>query len=120
VAGLVKRSRARWPRKNRLTRSEDIRMTIRQGQCLPGGWFRLFFRHGHVGTPRFAVSVRKTVGQAYFRNRERRRLRESLRTMRHLWPERGWGVVVIDRAAPPQVTAGKRQDIIRKLLEQVN
>ena len=108
--------RARWPRSDRLTRNDDIRLTIRRGNCVTGGWFRLFFWRGSPGTTRFTVNVRKKVGNACTRNRQRRRLKESLRLARYLWPERGWGVIIIDRPAPPGLTGQKRQDIIDRLL----
>ncbi len=110
----------RWPRAVRLSRNEDIRRTIRRGRCFPGDGFRFFFWPQPPScSVRFAISVRKKVGNACKRNRERRQFREALRISRRLWPRQGWGVVVIDRPSASFLTWSKRQETIGKLLAQV-
>ena len=109
----------RWPRATRLNRNEDIRNTIRRGYCFPGDGFRFFFwPQPPSNRIRFAVSVRKKVGNACRRNRERRQFREILRTSCGTWLGQGWGVVVIDQPADPRVTWNARHQTFGKLLER--
>jgi ribonuclease P protein component len=102
----------------RLTRSDDIRATISQGRRADGGWFRLYFWPKPPGPTRFAVSIRKKVGNACVRNREKRRLKESLRITQTHWPANGWGVVIIDRPMPDSLSGAKRNEIVAGLLAQ--
>ena len=111
--------RARWPRAVRLTRGDDIRATIQYGQRAHGGWFRLFFRPDHAVPMRFAISIRKNVGNACTRNRERRRVKESLRLSRRHWPPNGYGVLVVDRPDPEGLSGLKRNEIVAGLLEKI-
>jgi len=110
--------RARWPRAVRLTRSDDIRATLSHGRRAGGEWFRLYFWPKPPGQTRFAISIRKKVGNACVRNREKRRLRESLRVAQKHWPTHGWGVVIIDRPMPDGLSGAKRNEIVAGLLAQ--
>ena len=94
--------------------TEDSEMAL-----LKTAWFRLLYRPNPSLPLRFAVSVRKKVGNACQRNRERRQIRESLRQARELWPQYGWMVVIIDRKSPPHLTGTERQAIIRGLLSRI-
>jgi len=107
-----------WPRGCRLNRDDEFRLALRHGKSYFGGWFRLRFWPDPIGEARFAISVRRSVGNACARNRARRQLRESLRVARPRWPRRGWGVVIIDRPTPARLSGAERQRTVEQLLDR--
>jgi ribonuclease P protein component len=119
VSGARTPQGARWPRRVRLTRAEDIRATLRHGRRFSGAWFRLVFWHKPTGLTRFAISIRKKVGTACERNRQKRYIREALRLSKDSWPPQGWGVIIIDGPAPKQLSGEQRIRIITEILDDV-
>jgi len=108
----------RWPRCCRLTQDDDFRQVLRHGHSFAAGWFRLLFWPDPLGRSRFAISVRRSVGNACARNLARRQLRESLRLAQSRWPQHGWGLVIINQPTPGQLSGAERQAIVERFLDR--
>lgn len=71
--------------KYRLKKSFEIEELIKKKNVLGNNWFVVYFGESDEPTPKIAISVSKRLGNAVFRNREKRILREIIRKNIHLF-----------------------------------
>ncbi|MEW5701610.1 MAG: ribonuclease P protein component [Candidatus Zixiibacteriota bacterium] len=74
-------------------------------------------RPAHLaGMPRFAFVVSRRAGPAHVRNRIRRRLRESVRTQRELWPAAMAVIYITDSGEAARVSFASLREQVRESL----
>ena len=81
-------------RKQRLTKQSDFATVYRKGRAFAHPLLALRLFPNQLSYSRYGFAVGKTVGKAGVRNRVKRRLRESVRS---LPVQAGWDIVVIAR-----------------------
>jgi len=84
------------PRQERLRLERDFVRVFPEGVSLQNDLFTVIYRKNDLEFNRIAIVVRKKLGKAHDRNRIKRWVRESYRTMK---PElaKGYDIVVIPR-----------------------
>jgi ribonuclease P protein component len=87
-----------FPKSVRILKSKDYQRVYQAGRRKAGRFLQLFYCSNHLDWSRFGISVSKRFGKAFQRNRLKRRIRESLRTNRSLWPS-GWDVIIHPRSS---------------------
>ena len=101
----------RFPRRHRLKSPLTIRTITRFGRRLSGDGFMVYWsakpdgpgtRQDATG-PRMAFVVSRHCGPAHRRNRIKRRLRESVRLNRSVWPHVSNNPDIVFRATGPEV-----------------
>jgi ribonuclease P protein component len=91
----------RFPRSSRLLRRAEYDAVYSEGRRRSGREFTIFLRPNGLDITRFGWSIKKALGNAVWRNRIRRRLREILRLHRGEIAQ-GWDIVI-----HPRNSAGK-------------
>jgi ribonuclease P protein component len=106
-------------RANRLSRSRDFDAVYRHGRSASSRFLVLYwFDQEEPSTPRFGLSVPKSVGNAVTRNRVKRQLRE-------LWSERlervpaGQDYVLIVRPGVAEATAANGFEWLGERVDEV-
>jgi ribonuclease P protein component len=73
------RRRFRFTKRERITDPQDFRRVMKSGKRLPSRNFILFSQKNENQFHRLGIVVKKEVGQATYRNRAKRYLREFFR-----------------------------------------
>ena len=71
-----------FPKSYRLKNSRSVRKVFEKGKYLPLGPIGVKYIIGETKTSRFSISINKKVGNAPFRNRIKRFVREAVRNER--------------------------------------
>jgi ribonuclease P protein component len=87
-------------RRQRLTRSSDVQRVRKSGRSFAHPLAVLVTRRNELDRSRFAVGAGRTLGGAVRRNRAKRRLRATLRSLAPLIVP-GWDVLLLARDATP-------------------
>ena len=108
------------PKANRLKRKEDFQAVFQRGQAVANRQFVCYtLRDSSLTGRRIGVSVSKKVGKAVVRNRVKRLMRESVRSMLDELPE-GIDVVVIARVSAKDLDYHKTLQSLRHLFRKAN
>jgi len=89
--------RLNLPRNCRLVRRSEYDLVYREGRRRTSREFTIFLRPNGLEISRFGWSIKKALGNAVWRNRIRRRLREILRLHRQEIAT-GWDIVIHPRS----------------------
>lgn len=103
----------RLGRRQRLTRSSEVREAFAQGQSFAGRFMVMWLRRGANANLRLAVVSSRSIGGAVARNRARRRLREVFRRNRY----RLHGAVDVVLVARRAVLAARWDDLVDDLMD---
>uniref|UniRef100_A0A832I830 Ribonuclease P protein component n=1 Tax=Pseudothermotoga hypogea TaxID=57487 RepID=A0A832I830_9THEM len=85
-----------FPRQERLRLKRDFDRVFREGVSLQNELFTVVYAKNGLDFNRIAIVVRKKLGKAHDRNKIKRWVRESYRTMK-LEIAKGYDIVVIPR-----------------------
>lgn len=87
-----------FPRQERLRLKRDFDRVFREGSVLQNDFFTVIYVKNEFDFNRIAIVVKKKLGKAHDRNKIKRWIRESYRTMK---PEiaKGYDIVIIPRKA---------------------
>lgn len=85
------------PRSNRLRSNRDFELVLRRGRRYGGAYFNLWIFPGEQAFTQIGITTSRKVGNAVRRNRYRRLLRESLRSVLPKVAS-GYKIVVVVRA----------------------
>jgi ribonuclease P protein component len=85
-------------RRFRLTRSEDFSQARRDGKSFSNKLFKVILYPNDTSSLRFGIITGKSLGNAVTRNRCKRLMRESIRSIINSVQE-GWDVIIIVRQA---------------------
>jgi ribonuclease P protein component len=104
-------------RRHRLISSTDFKRVRRKGRSYAHPLVVLSTRPSGMPETRFGITVSRSLGGAVRRNRARRRLRE---TVRSLLPRvrGGYDVVLVARPALAEATASALQDAVLDLFHR--
>lgn len=103
----------RLGRRQRLTRSSEVRDAFAQGRSFAGRFMVMWLRRGPNANLRLAVVSSRSIGGAVARNRARRRLREVFRRNRY----RLHGAVDVVLVARRALLGARWQELIDDLME---
>jgi ribonuclease P protein component len=106
---------ARFRPHQRLRRGSDFRRVLRAGRRLSGPLFVLVAVAGERSTSRLGLTISRRVGKAVVRNRVRRQLRESFRTI-PVDGECSFDVVLIPK---PEIVGRSQAEIDREYRERL-
>jgi ribonuclease P protein component len=94
-----------------LTGKRDFELVFKEGVCLASQYLVIYARMNQLNIKRLGLSVSRKLGSAVMRNRIKRLLRESMRTVLEEIPS-GCDVVII---AKKSSTKGRLDDFTRDI-----
>lgn len=104
-----------FPKSKRLRSNEQFRTVLSRNLCTSNGLFTLYMAENGCNYPRLGVSVSKTCGNAFVRNRLKRLSREVFRRNQPKIPV-GFDYVII---ISPRAVKSDKMCNMRKLTEQL-
>jgi ribonuclease P protein component len=90
----------------------DFRRAYHRGKCVVCPLFAMYINKTRGSTVRLGVTVSKKYGNAVKRNRARRIIKEAVRSVRPIMPQRGYDIVIVART---RLKSARMQDVSRAL-----
>lgn len=108
-----------FPKSARILKSKDYQRVYEAGQRIAGQMLQLFYCSNQLNCSRFGISVSRRFGKAAQRNLLKRRIRESIRKNKVLWP-RSRDVVVHPKASAQSRDSEQLASELRQLLKSLS
>ena len=96
---------------------EEFTEIIETGQKLKNNFFNIYIRKNKLGISRFGIAVGKKLGNAVFRNKQKRRIRTILTAQKNCFPKSYDYIIIMKeqgKLAPYQVLEKKLIDLLSK------
>lgn len=94
---------------------EEFNQIIKNGECIRNSFYNIYIRKGNFNYPRFGIAVGKKLGNAVFRNKQKRRMRMILTSQKKEFSN-GYDYIIIMKEKTKEASYTELESMLLDLL----
>lgn len=96
---------------------EEFNEIIQTGEKIKNSFYNIYIRKSNFKFPRFGIAIGKKLGNAVYRNKRKRQLRNILTSQRNLF-QNGHDYIIIMKEKTKEATYQQLEEMLLSLFEK--